>query len=69
MRDSDRWRGDVRPLDRRRGTWPGGYRCIWFYDPEGHLPASLCPLIIRLADGAVSCWDPLEVDRAAISRQ
>jgi len=47
MRDGDPWRSEARPLDRRHGTWPGGHPCIWFYDPEGHVPASLCSLMIR----------------------
>jgi hypothetical protein len=69
MREIDRWRSDVRALDRRHGTWPGGRSCTWFYDPEGRLPAVVCPLIVRLGDGAISCFEPLRVDADAVSRQ
>ena len=62
MREVDRWRSEVRPLDRRHGRWPGGRPCVWFYDPEGRLPVSLCPLIIRLDGGAIGCFEPLRVD-------
>jgi hypothetical protein len=69
MREANDGRSTARAFGRRYGIWPGGRPCIWFYDRTRLLPTWLCPLIIRLGGGAVTCLELHQVERGRICPQ